>query len=186
MKYIFLALFSVTFIGVSSYAKSKPSFEEIIKKDKFYIQMSHSNLAEDHTASTLVLSCVDFRFQDEEKMLLETILGLSDDYDEISLPGASLVLADHKFSSWKKTVEEIVPILEKLHGVHRIILLDHRHCGAYSLILGKDHLSTPESELKAHQNIMKNVQKKLKKKFPKMDVYCLLMGLDGTVENLSF
>jgi len=52
--------------------------------------------------------------------------------------------------------------------------------------LGKDPLKTAESEVKAHQKVMKEVQKKLKKKFPKMDIYCLLMGLDGTVENLSF
>lgn len=49
-------------------AEAKPSFEELIKKDKFYVKMSRSDLAEDHHASTLVLSCVDFRFQDEEKV----------------------------------------------------------------------------------------------------------------------
>jgi len=68
MKGILVSLFFIMLMGMACDAEAKPSFEELIKKDKFYVKMSRSDLAEDHHASTLVLSCVDFRFQDEEKV----------------------------------------------------------------------------------------------------------------------
>jgi len=160
-------------------------FEEKIKEPQFKIKMSRDDLASDHEASTLVISCVDFRFQDENAYLLNNVLGLLDDYDNIMLPGGSLALASKKYQSWQKSIEEITPLLKKLHKIKRIILLDHRDCGAYGLAFGKDHMSSKEKELKLHKEVMFKAKKFMEKKFPDLKVYCMLMGLDGIVENLS-
>jgi len=160
-------------------------FEKKIKEPQFKIKMSRDDLTSDHEASTLVISCVDFRFQDENAYLLNNVLGLLDDYDNIMLPGGSLAIASNKYQSWQKSIEEITPLLKKLHKIKRIILLDHRDCGAYSLTFGKDHMSNKEKELKLHKEIMFKAKKLIEKNFPDLKVYCMLMGLDGIVENLS-
>jgi carbonic anhydrase len=160
-------------------------FERAIKKKHFKVRMSHSNLKKDHDASTLLISCVDFRLRDETKYLMSKVFGLKDDYDEIALPGAALALANDKYPHWTQTIEEIIVLLQGLHNIKRVILLDHRQCGAYNLIVGKDHAKTKESELAAHKEVLNKARRMIKNKMPDLKVYSLLMGLDGVVENIT-
>jgi carbonic anhydrase len=160
-------------------------FEKTIKKKHFKVRMSHSKLKKDHDASTLLISCVDFRLRDETEYLMSKVFGLKDDYDEISLPGAALALANDKYPHWTQTIEEIIALLQGLHNIKQVILLDHRQCGAYNLIVGKDHAKTKQSELIAHKEVLNKASQMIKDKMPDLKVYCLLMGLNGVVENIT-
>jgi hypothetical protein len=161
------------------------SFEQKMKLPNFYVPVSSKKLDTYHHASTLVISCVDFRLQDETEYLLNNVLGLLDDYDNISLPGSALAMVNDKSFSWGKGIEDIILLLHKLHDIKRIILLDHRDCGAYKLALGHEHTKDPYTELEAHKKIMLQAKKIIQRKLPNIEVYCLLIGLDGVVENFS-
>jgi hypothetical protein len=73
-----------------------------------------------HTASTLLISCVDFRLRDKTEKLMIEKFNLLDDYDEVSIPGASLALTKDAHLNWKEMVEEMIDMLRKLHHIKRI------------------------------------------------------------------
>jgi hypothetical protein len=157
-------------------------FQQVIQAGRTIIPPSKKNLEELHKASTLVVSCVDFRLRDEVATLLNVNLGLLDDYDEIALPGASLGLDAPQYAHCQRTIHDVIDLMKDLHHIQRIILIDHRGCGAFKLIKGEDATSTRAKEYETHKAVLLQVKSQLKTKFPKLEVYTLLMGLDGVVE----
>lgn len=160
------------------------SFEEAIKKKEFKVDMSDPSLSKRHEATTLLISCVDFRLRDETEKLMRNHLNLADDYDEISIPGASLAFVTDQYPHWGKTLHDIIDLLKNLHHIKRVVFLDHRNCGAYTLLKGKDHATTKEKETFCHTQVFSETKAKMSKEFPHLEVHTLLMGLDGTVENI--
>jgi hypothetical protein len=173
-------------LNISAHAEAPDSanakFDAAMKQKRLQVKMSSSNLKGDHTASTLLISCVDFRLRDETESLMQDVLGLKDDYDEISIPGASLALANNKYPHWTQTLEEIIAILQDLHHIKRVIFLDHRNCGAYTLMLGKEHAETKDLEFAAHKDSLMKAKKVIQDKFPNLSVHSLLIGFDGGVD----
>jgi len=180
-----ILLCAITLNFSTSLAKPGSSFDEKMKQNSFKIDVSNKNLSKMHEASTLLISCVDFRLRDETERLMSEQLGLLDDYDEVAMPGAALALVEAIHPHWKQTAEDIVGILEKLHHIKRIILLDHRECGAFKLVKGHDHTKSAELETAEHKKVMSEAKASLQKQFPHIKVYTMLMGLDGTVENFN-
>jgi hypothetical protein len=182
----FIQLIVLFFIaGCSSETTvSRKSFDELINQPSIIVPVI-PGLEKKHEASTLLISCVDFRLREETDKLMETYLSLLDDYDEIALPGASLTLAQTKYPHWSKTVKDVIGLVEKLHKIKRVIFLDHRECGAYKLLYGKEHAATKEKETHSHKVAFEKARDLLKKEFPQLKVYTLLMGLDGVVENIQ-
>jgi hypothetical protein len=93
-------------------------------------------------------------------------------------------MINKKYLAWNQVINEIIPLLRDLHKIKCVILLDHRDCGAYKLILGTESLKTAAMELAAHKKIMLEVKQLIKSQYPDMKFYSLLVGLDGIVENL--
>lgn len=142
-----------------------------------------SALAAGHTEA-LLLSCMDFRLMDDVERYMSG-RGLTDKYDHIVLAGASLGAITKKFPAWNKTFWEHLDIAIKLHSTHKVIVMDHRDCGAYKVVLGEDFAKDPEKETAVHATQLKNLGALIKKKHPKLEVELLLMALDGTVENIA-
>ena len=161
------------------------TFDQKIKNLPTTIKASHPDLAKIHNASTLLVSCVDFRLRDETNRLMTEYFELTDEYDEIAMPGASLALIQHKHKEWSDSLEEFIGLIEKLHHIKRIIFLDHQGCGAYKLLLGAEHVKTNELEEAEHRKVLADATSIIKKKFPKLKVYTLLIGLDGVVKNMD-
>jgi carbonic anhydrase-like protein len=179
-----IVILAITIPLSASHAQTKtPSFEESIQKNQFIVPVSESDLKERKDASTLLISCVDFRLRHETEALMRSKLHLLDDYDEVAMPGASLALVQTDHPHWAQTLEDIVALVEKLHNIKRIILLDHRDCGAYKLLKGGKYTKTKEIETASHKETLLEAQKILEKKFPNLKVYTMLIGLDGVVEN---
>jgi hypothetical protein len=162
---------------------TETAFDQRIKNDKFIVPVSKSNLKEMKEASTLLVSCVDFRLRHEIENLMRVQLQLLDDYDEVAMPGASLALIEKAHPHWKETLEDIVVLVAQLHKIKRIILLDHRDCGAYKLLIGNEYTKTGELETEIHKKTLLQAKAILEKKFPDLKVYTMLLGLDGIVEN---
>ena len=71
-----------------------------------------------------------------------------------------------------------------LHGIHKVVVIDHRDCGAYKVILGKD-LTDPKQEFEAHAAQMRSLRQDINQRHPKLEVALHLMALDGTVETVT-
>jgi len=129
----------------------------------------------------LLLSCMDFRLMDDIERYM-TGRGLRDKYDHIVLAGASLGAVTDKYPAWNKTFWEHLDIAIKLHDIHTVIVMDHRDCGAYKVILGAAHANDHRVETDTHGVQLKKLKVLINKKYPKLKVETLLMALDGKVE----
>ena len=132
----------------------------------------------------LLLSCMDFRLMDDIERYMSG-RGLRDKYDHIVLAGASLGALTDKYPAWNKTFWEHLDIAIKLHNIHAVIVMDHRDCGAYKVILGAEHAKEPRVEKETHAAQLKKLKTRIMEKYPKLKVETLLMALDGKVELIS-
>jgi carbonic anhydrase len=131
----------------------------------------------------LLLSCMDFRLMDDIERYMSG-RGLRDKYDHVVLAGASLGAVTDKFPAWNKTFWEHLGIAIQLHHIKKVIVMDHRDCGAYKVILGPEHAKDPATEKTAHAAQLGKLKAMIKEKHPALEVEMLLMGLDGKVEKL--
>lgn len=78
----------------------------------------------------LVLTCIDYRFVHViPEYMREHYPSLS--YDHTILAGASLGVFTGIYPAWASTFWEHLEVAIALHGIHTVIILDHRDCGAY-------------------------------------------------------
>jgi carbonic anhydrase len=135
-----------------------------------------------HT-DALLLSCMDYRLVDDTERYMAG-RGLKDRYDHIVLAGASLGAVTDKYPAWNQTFWDHLEVAITLHSVHKVILLDHRDCGAYKVILGEDLAKDAQKEAEVHANHLKRLMKRIKEKYPSLEVEGLLMDLSGKVEEI--
>lgn len=132
----------------------------------------------------LVLSCMDFRLVNEVGFLLNEH-GLVNKYDQVILAGATLGVATDKYPAWSETFWSHLDLAIKLHGVKRVIAVDHRDCGAFKLVFNKDFAKTPDEETQIHTKVMTDFRDLVKRKQPAVEVELLLMWLDGHVQPIG-
>jgi carbonic anhydrase len=178
VKYVILGLIMVSSLNLYAANKDVIADKKVVK-----VEVSKEHLKTLNEASTLLISCVDFRLIDETDKLMKQ-LGLEDDFDKVSLPGASLALVNEKYTCWGETIEDTIGILQQLHNIKQIVFLDHRDCGAYKMLVGQEYLETREKETAEHTKILNKARNIIKEKFPQLKVYTFLMGVDGVVEQI--
>jgi carbonic anhydrase len=127
----------------------------------------------------LLLSCMDYRLMDEVGAYMNK-RGLKDNYDHVVLAGSSLGAVTSKYPGWGQTFNDHLGLAIKLHDIQRVIVIDHRDCGAYRLVLGKD--LKDDAEKAAHAKELHTLAKRIHAKHPKLPVETFLMNLDGSVE----
>ena len=132
----------------------------------------------------LLLSCMDYRLTDQTARYMAG-RGLKDKYDHIILAGAALGALTEKFPAWNQTFWDHVGVASDLHKIRKIIVLDHRDCGAYKVLLGEDFAKDPAKETAIHASHLKRLAKMIQEKYPALGVELLLMALNGKVEIIS-
>ncbi len=133
-------------------------------------------------AEALLLSCMDYRLVDD---IVRYMGGrqLTNRYDHVVLAGASLGAVTDKFPNWGQTFWTHLDVAIKLHHIRKVIVLDHRDCGAYQVLLGKD--LTGDAERAMHAEQMGRLGMAIKEKHPVLEVELYLMALDGSVETIA-
>lgn len=137
-----------------------------------------------HTTEALLLSCMDYRLMDDIAKYMDA-RGLTDQYDHIVLAGASLGAVTNAFKDWNKTFWEHLKISIDLHQISTVILMDHRDCGAYKVLLKADFAKDPVLEEGVHRKYLRELAQAIVKRYPKLEVETLLMNLDGTVQTIA-
>ena len=132
----------------------------------------------------LLLSCMDYRLMDEVAAYMDG-RGLKDGYDHVILAGASLGALTDKRPAWGKTFWEHLDAAIQLHAIKKVMVIDHKDCGAYRLFLGEAAVSTPARELGAHELYLRKLRAGISKRHPKLEVELGLMGLDGKVQTIA-
>ena len=132
----------------------------------------------------VLLSCMDFRLMDEIARYMEG-RGLANRYDHLIIAGASLGALTEKYPAWGQTFWTHLHLARELHNVKRLIVMDHRDCGAYKALLGTDLAKDPGAESKAHGEQLRRIRAEVDAREPGLAVETLLMALDGSVMTVA-
>jgi hypothetical protein len=132
----------------------------------------------------LLLNCIDYRLTGFTGPFMAD-QGLAGRYDQVVLAGASLAAMTRKFPAWGTTFWDHVKLALDLHHVHKLVVVDHRDCGAYNLVFNKDFSKDPAEEFKVHATTMRALRAEVARRYPQLQVQLFLMALDGKVETVT-
>lgn len=134
-----------------------------------------------HGTDALLLSCMDYRLTDDTARYFEG-RGMRERYDHVALAGASLAVLADQHPAWGETFWEHLAVAIQLHHIHKVVVLDHRDCGAYRVFLGEDFSKAPDRETAIHTEKLRELRARILDKHPDLEVELLLMALDGSAE----
>ena len=128
----------------------------------------------------LVLSCIDPRFQPKVYKYLKA-KKLTGKYSSFTIAGAAIGVTAKKFKKWHPVFIDNLSTSIKLHKINKLIVINHRDCGAAKIINGKKEFSDI-NETKVHRNSFQKIKKVFKKKYPKLSIELKIISLNSKVE----
>jgi carbonic anhydrase len=72
-----------------------------------------------------------------------------------------------------------------LHRIDKVIVINHRDCGAAKIAYGEGAVADPAAETKTHREALAAFRTQLAERHPQLGVETGLMALDGTFEVMS-
>ena len=135
------------------------------------------------TVTALAITCIDYRLVDDAVRFFDG-KHLTNDYDQVSLAGASLAGVSDKFPSSNAAFWDHIGIAKQLHHIKEVIVLDHRDCGAFKVAFGNDYQGQGAAETAQHKTVMEQVKAKLATTNPDLTAQFYLMALDGTADRV--
>ena len=127
----------------------------------------------------MVLSCMDPRFQHLVHSFLKK-KKLTGKYSAFTIAGAAVGVTHSKFRKWHNTFYDNLATSIQLHKIEKLIVINHKDCGAAKIANGKKEFS-PENEKNIHQDSFSKLKKEIKKRFPKLKVELNLIALVSKV-----
>ena len=116
----------------------------------------------------MVLSCMDPRFQTKVSNYLKR-RKLIGKYSAFTIAGAAVGVTASKFKKWHTTFWENLNTSIKIHKIEKLIVINHKDCGAAKIVNGKKEFSL-QNEMKIHENSFEKIKSNLKKKHPRLKV----------------
>ncbi len=116
-----------------------------------------------HNCNLLVVSCIDFRFQEHLRNFLEK--DYKGNYDLVCLAGSAKNFISGGEAD-KETILKQVKISENLHHIKKVFLINHQNCGAY----GSSIVSGSREEKEIHRKDLISAKEEIKKFFPDLEV----------------
>ena len=135
------------------------------------------------TVTALAITCIDYRLVDDAVHFFDG-KKMTNDYDQVSLAGASLAAVSEKFPSSNAAFWDHIGITKTLHHIKKVIVVDHRDCGAFKVAFGKEFKADSAGETAQHKAVMEQVKAKLAKTHPDLESEFYLMAMDGKAERV--
>ena len=132
----------------------------------------------------MVLSCIDPRFQD---LVCKYTAGrhLTGQYSQFTIAGAAIGVVAPAFQDWHKTFWDNLGATIQLHSINKVIVINHRDCGAAKIAYGEAAVADRAAETKTHRDALAEFRKQLTEHHPQLGVETGLMALDGKFEVMS-
>jgi hypothetical protein len=130
-------------------------------------------------ADVFLVSCIDPRLTDDTTFLMGA-LGRTDRYSEMRIAGAALAAVDTNRPAWGTALWENLAASRQLHGVRRVVFVNHRDCGAMHLWAGRRLSDDPAEELRQHHGVLERAAAAVRARHPDMTTEIKLMQLDGS------
>ena len=123
----------------------------------------------------MVLSCIDPRFQSRVYKYLKT-KNLIGKYSSFTIAGAGIGVTHNKFKKWHSTFWENLSISIELHKISKLIVINHKDCGAAKIVNGKKKFSAL-IENKIHKQSFKTIKKIINEKYPNLKLSFKILTL---------
>ena len=131
----------------------------------------------------MVLSCIDPRFQTIVYKFLKK-KKLIGKYSSFTIAGSAIGITANKFKRWHKVFWDNFDTSVKLHSIKKLIVINHRDCGAAKIINGKKEF-TKFNETAVHKKSFQKIKKLFKKKYPKLSIELKIISLNAKVETFK-
>ncbi|MDB4613820.1 carbonic anhydrase [Candidatus Pelagibacter sp.] len=128
----------------------------------------------------MVLSCMDPRFQHLVQNYLKK-KKLTGKYSAFTIAGAAVGVTHNKFKIWHKTFYDNLATSIQLHKIEKLIVINHKDCGAAKIANGKKEYSTM-TEKKIHKESFSKIKKQVKKRFPNLKIELNLISIQGKIK----
>jgi carbonic anhydrase len=135
----------------------------------------------------MVIGCIDPRMLTPMHRYLMTH-GLVGKVSQMMTAGAAIAAVSANFRTWRPAFWGNIQTSLELHHIKRLIVFNHRDCGACKAAYGESAVVTPEQELEIHQNVMNQFLREVTRQrhdLGDLRVDGFLMALDGKVEKLA-
>ena len=116
----------------------------------------------------MVLSCMDPRFQPLVFNYLKR-RKLTGKYSAFTIAGAAVGVTASKFKKWHSTFWENLNATINLHQIEKLIVINHKDCGAAKIVNGKKKFNSVV-ENRIHKESFKKIKKVINKKFPNLKI----------------
>jgi hypothetical protein len=138
--------------------------------------------AEDGTAfEAMLLTCIDPRFVTPVNAWMET-RGLKDKFSQFAIAGAAVGVVAPAFATWHAAFWDNLGASIQLHKITRVIVVNHRDCGAAAIAYGADSIATPAAETNLHGRVFAEFKAELARRQPNIRAEGGLMALGGGME----
>ena len=131
----------------------------------------------------MVLSCMDPRFQPKVYKYLRA-KKLTGKYSSFIIAGSAIGVTANKFKRWHKVFWDNFETSVKLHNIKKLIVINHRDCGAAKIINRKKDF-TNLNETNVHKNSFQKIKKTFRKKYPKLSIELKIISLNSKVETFK-
>ena len=128
----------------------------------------------------MVLSCIDPRLQPIIFNYLKE-KKLKGQYSFFTIAGAAIGVTANKFKKWHIVFWENLHTSIKLHKIKKLIVINHRDCGAAKIVNKKKQFNK-KNETQIHKISFEKIKKKFKKKYPKLKIDTILISLNKKIE----
>ena len=123
----------------------------------------------------MVLSCMDPRFQPKVFKYLKA-KKLTGKYSSFTIAGAAIGVTHKKFKKWHSTFIDNLSTSIKLHKIKKIIVINHKDCGAAKIVNGKKKFNSI-IENKIHRESFRKIKKVLNNRFPTLKINFKILSL---------
>ena len=131
----------------------------------------------------MVLSCIDPRFQSIVYNYLKK-KKLNGKYSSFTIAGSAIGVTAPKFRKWHKTFWDNLETSINLHKITKLIVINHRDCGAAKILNGKKNF-TEHNESLIHKKSFNQIKKTLKKKHKKLKIEMFLISLNKKIKKFN-
>ncbi len=143
--------------------------------------LPRSGRAAEGNYEAMLLTCIDPRFPEPSLNYMRG-RGLIGKYSQFSIAGAGIGAVAPAFAGWHATFWENLAASIQLHHIPKVIVLDHRDCGAAKIAYGAEKVANATVETATHKAALAAFRAEAGRRQPALRVETGLMALDGTVE----
>jgi len=147
--------------------------------------LGHAARAADGTAyDSMLLTCIDPRLVSPVGAWMDA-QNLKGKYSQFAIAGAAIGVVAPSFAGWAPAFWENLGASIQLHKVSRVMVVNHRDCGAAKIAYGEAAIATRDAETALHRRVFAEFAAQLAQRQPTLKLGGGLMALDGTLETLA-